>query len=231
MNTSGGGHEDRDPSGAEEAIVAEARWPMAAAVVTAMVLTILLPSEIRLIPAWVAPSLEGMLLLALIVGDPGAIDRRSQTLRSLSIALVSLLVLSALVATVRLIDALVHGSTATNSANELLAVGGIVFLSNIIAFALLYWELDSGGAAARAHGLSKSPDFAFPEQLSPDVAPPNWRPRFFDYLYLGYTNAVAFSPTDAMPLALWAKGAMAIQSGISLVILGLVIARAVNVLT
>jgi uncharacterized membrane protein len=219
----------KDEDGDE--VIAEARWPMAGAVVAAMVLTILLPSEIRLVPAWIAPALEGILLLALIFGDPGAINRRSQALRALSIALVSLLVLSAMVSTVRLIDALVHGSKATDSATELLEVGGIVFASTIIAFALLYWELDGGGAAARAHRLPEYPDFAFPQQLNPDLAPPNWRPRFFDYLYLGFTNAMAFSPTDVMPMVVWAKLAMAAQSAISLVLLGLVIARAVNVLT
>jgi hypothetical protein len=73
--------------------------------------------------------------------------------------------------------------------------------------------------------------FAFPQQLNPDLAPPGWRPRFIDYLYLGFTNAIAFSPTDTMPLAPWAKVAMAIQSMISLAILGLVVARAVNVFT
>jgi hypothetical protein len=104
-------------------------------------------------------------------------------------------------------------------------------VSNNIAFALLCWELDSGGAAARAHQLPRHADFAFPQQLNPDVAPPSWRPRFVDYLYLGFTNATAFSPTDAMPLAPWAKSAMTVQSLVSLLILGLVIARAVNVFT
>jgi hypothetical protein len=95
---------------------------------------------------------------------------------------------------------------------------------------LLYWQLDGAGPAARLYGTRPCPDFAFPQHVNPDLAPPGWRPVFFDYLYLGYTNAVAFSPTDAMPLALWAKGAMAIQSAISILILSLVVARAVNVL-
>jgi hypothetical protein len=212
-------------------VVAESRWPMAGAVVAAMVLTILLPDELRFLPQWLLPVIEGALLLALVFGDPGAIDRRSRWLRTVSIALVAVLVAGALAATARLVDVLVHGGSATNSANELLEAGGIVWFSTIIAFALLYWELDGGGAAARAHGLKQHPDFGFPQQLNPDVAPPNWRPRFFDYLYLGFTNATAFSPTDAMPLALWAKLAMAVQAVISLVVLGLVIARAVNVFT
>jgi hypothetical protein len=128
-----------------------------------------------------------------------------------------------------LIDDLIHGGPETNSASDLLEAGSIVWVSNNIAFALLYWELDGGGAAARAHHLPTHADFAFPQQLNPKIASADWRPRFIDYLYLGFTNATAFSPTDAMPLAPWAKIAMAVQSLVSLAILGLVIARAVNV--
>ena len=110
-----------------------------------------------------------------------------------------------------------------------MTAGSTVWVSNILAFALLYWELDSGGSAARARHPPEQPDIAFPEQLNPSIASADWRPRFYDYLYLGFTNATAFSPTDAMPLSLRFKGTMALQALISLVILGLVIARAVNV--
>jgi uncharacterized membrane protein len=212
-------------------IVGEARWPMAGAVLAAMVLTYLLPEDLRLGPRWVLPLLEAVLLVAVIVGDPGAITRRSALLRAISIALVAVLVFNALSATVLLIDDLLHGGSETNSASALLSAGSIVWVSNNIAFALLYWELDSGGAAARAHQLPRHADFAFPQQMSPQLAPADWRPRFIDYLYLGFTNAIAFSPTDTMPLAPWAKVAMAVQSMISLAILGLVVARAVNVFT
>ena len=138
---------------ADDELIAEARWPMAAAVLAAMVLTILLPNNFRHFPVWLVPVLEGGLLLAVVIGDPGKIDRRSRSLRVVSIGLVSLLVLSALWATAMLTAALIEGNQATNSAGELLRVGGIVWLSNNIAFALLFWELDGGGAAARAHGL------------------------------------------------------------------------------
>ena len=139
--------------------------------------------------------------------------------------------LGALVATILLIDVLINGGPRTDSASELLEAGAIVWISNNLAFALLYWELDGGGAAARAHEMRRDVGFAFPQQLNPDLAPPRWRPQFVDYLYVGFTNATAFSPTDAMPMAPWAKIAMMVQSVISLVILGLVIARAVNVFT
>jgi hypothetical protein len=92
-------------------------------------------------------------------------------------------------------------------------------------------KLDGGGAAARAYHAPNHPDLAFPQQLNPSIAPAGWRPRFIDYLYLGFTNATAFSPTDVMPLVPWAKITMAVQSVISIAILGLVIARAVNIFT
>jgi hypothetical protein len=89
---------------------------------------------------------------------------------------------------------------------------------------------DGGGPDTRLWASREFPNLAFPEQLNPNVAPPGWRPEFFDYLYLGFTNATAFSPTDVMPLARWAKAAMTVQAVTSLFILGLVIARAVNIL-
>lgn len=221
----------RAEPGGSDAVVGEARWPMVGAVLAAIVLTVLLPAEVRLGPRWLLPLLEGILLVAVIVGDPVTISRRSRLLRAISIALVVVLVFATLWATGQLIDDLIHGGPETNSASDLLEAGALVWVSNNLAFALLFWELDGGGAAARAHRTTRRLDLAFPQQLNPHVAAPNWQPRFVDYLYLGFTNATAFSPTDVMPLAPWAKMTMAVQSVISLAILGLVVARAVNVFT
>ncbi len=138
---------------------------MAGAVLAAIVLTILLPDEVQLGPQWLLPLLEGVLLVAVVAGDPVTISRRSRELRALSIVLVSVLVLGALWATVQLIGDLIHGGPETNSATDLLEAGTIVWVSNNIAFALLYWELDGGGAAARAHHLPTHVDLAFPQQL------------------------------------------------------------------
>lgn len=204
---------------------------MAAAVVAASALTLARPSELLVAPSWVLPAIEGVLLAVLIVRDPGRIDRRSGTLRAVSIGAVGILVLDALLATGQLTVILVQGGSLTNSATDLLSAGVVVWVSNVVAFALLYWELDSGGSAARAHGLPSTPDIAFPQQLNPELAPPGWRPQFHDYLYLGLTTATAFSPTDAMPLRGWVKLLMTVEALISLVVLGLVVARAVNVLT
>jgi hypothetical protein len=227
MKRASGGGQSQPGSGRP---VAESRWPSAGAVVAAMVLTVLLPGQLRFVPAWLLLSLEGVLLVALVFGDPGRIDRRSNELRIVSIALVAVLVLNSLIATYLLIGDLIHGGKETNSASALLIAGSVVWVSNNIAFSLLYWELDGGGSAARTHSWpSGRVDLAFPQHLNPHVARSAWLPRFIDYLYLGFTNATAFSPTDVMPLVPWAKIAMAVQSTISLAILGLVIARAVNV--
>jgi uncharacterized membrane protein len=113
----------------------------------------------------------------------------------------------------------------------LLSAGALVWVNNNVTFAFLYWLLDGGGPLDRERGVRRFPDLAFPQQLNPVIAPPGWRPIFGDYLYLGFTNATAFSPTDVMPLAQWAKVAMGTQAIISLTLLSLVIARAVNVLS
>ena len=223
----------QERSGKEEAgAVAESRWPSAGAVVAAMVLTVLLPDELSKGPTWLLLLVEGVLLVALIVSNPATLTSRANHIRILSIALVAVLVSYTLVVTGRLVDDLIHGGNETNSASELLTAGSVVWVSNILAFSLLYWELDGGGSAARTHAWpQRRLDLAFPEDLNPHVAPANWLPRFIDYLYLGFTNATAFSPTDVMPIAPWAKVAMTVQAVVSIAILGLVIARAVNVFT
>ena len=112
----------------------------------------------------------------------------------------------------------------------LFASGGLVWLGNNLAFAMLYWLIDSGGPLARSR--QELPiDFAFTRQLSPELAPAGWRPVFLDYLHLGFTNATAFSPTDVMPLTLRAKYTMLVQPSVALALFGLIVARAVNAFT
>jgi hypothetical protein len=112
----------------------------------------------------------------------------------------------------------------------LLASGAAIYLTNIIAFGIWYWELDRGGPFDRAAGAAPYPDFLFPQMASPELAPEHWRPRFVDYFYVSFTNVMAFSPTDTLPLSRWAKLLMALQSAVALSTTALVIARAVNVL-
>lgn len=203
---------------------------MAVTLVVAMAMPFLLPSRFSLVPQWIIPVVEACLLVALIVADPGRIDRRSRAVRAISIMLVVLLVIGAGTVTARLVVDLIHGGPETNSPGPLLRIGFLVWLYTIISFSFLYWTLDGGGPEARAVSEPEFPDLAFPEHLNPSVRPPGWRPEFFDYLYLGFTNSTAFSPTDVMPLRHWVKFAMALQAAASLLVLGLVIARAVNIL-
>jgi uncharacterized membrane protein len=181
-------------------------------------------------PKWIVPAIDVVLLAAIAVADRARDDRRPAMVRALSLALMVVLVAEAAGVTARLVIDLVEGGPETNNPTALLSVGFGVWLYTILAFAFLYWILDGGGPDARLWAPPEYPNLAFPEQLNPVVAPPGWRPQFFDYLYLGFTNATAFSPTDVMPLARWAKAAMTMQAATSLVILGLVIARAVNIL-
>ena len=129
----------------------------------------------------------------------------------------------------RLITALLNGR-ANESAAKLLLTGGAIWLTNVIVFGMWYWNLDRGGPAARAQALKSFPDFLFPQMTAPDLSPPDWEPQFFDYMYLSFTNAAAFSPTDTLPLARWAKMTMMVQSIVSLGTVVLVIASAVNIL-
>jgi len=203
---------------------------MAVTLLIAMALPFLLPPRFSLGPRWIIPVIEGALLVTLVLADPGRIDRRSTAIRVLSLALVTILVAGAAFVTVRLVVDLVRGGPETNSPGQLLRVGSLTWTYVIITFSFLYWELDGEGPEARARAAPEFPDLAFPEHLNPHVTRPEWRPEFFDYLYLAFTDATAFSPTDVMPLARWAKFAMAVQATACLVVMGLVIARAVNIL-
>jgi uncharacterized membrane protein len=180
--------------------------------------------------AWLVPTVEAILLVVLLASDPSGIARRALWLRRASLALVGLLVVAALWATVLLVYDLIKGTGVTDSPSELLASGAVVWLGNNLSFALLYWLIDGGGPRARLQ-QPVPVDFAFTQQMSPELAPPGWRPDFLDYLHLGFTNATAFSPTDVMPLTHRAKYAMLVQSTVALAVFGLVVARAVNAFT
>jgi hypothetical protein len=212
----------------------ESRWPPAIALVGYLALNIALrvwlPSGSPVRVPWLVPAVEGVLLLVLLVGPIGTELRPRKRLHVVALTLVTLLVAAALWATVLLVYDLIKGHGVTQSASKLLASGGIVWLGNNLAFALLYWLIDSGGPVARLRDPAPV-DFAFTQQLSPELAPPGWRPVFLDYLHLGFTNATAFSPTDVMPLTHRAKYTMLLQSTVALALFGLIVARAVNAFT
>jgi hypothetical protein len=188
-----------------------------------------LPGEGAIRIPWLLPAIEVALVLVLVTSNPtGAAERRR--LRRLSLVLVGLLVAAALWATVFLISDLIRGVGVSKDPSELLASGAVVWLGNNLSFALLYWLMDGGGPYARTQ-REVPVDFALTQHMSPELAPPGWRPVFLDYLHLGFTNATAFSPTDVMPLTQRAKYAMLVQSSVALGLFGLVVARAVNAFT
>jgi hypothetical protein len=223
------------PPGEVEPIDGESRLAMTVVLLAYVAITVAIgiavPHRERLGPRWLVPGLEFGLLVALIAADPSQVSRRSRWLRPLAIGLIVALTVLAVVSDVVLIIELVEGSEVTNSASSLLATGALIWMGTALVFGLLYFELDSGGPIGRHRERRQFPDLAFTQQLNPDLAPPGWRPRYVDYLVLGFTTSTAFSPTDVMPLAPWAKLTMALQSLISLTVIGLVIARAVNVFT
>jgi uncharacterized membrane protein len=177
------------------------------------------------------PALEGVLLSVLLFVSPRRVSRESVRLRSLAIGLIAFVNLANLVSLVELIHALLfHGSKGPGG-RDLIYASVPVWITNVLVFALWYWELDRGGPAARLQTRRRQPDFLFPQMSSPACTFPNWSPSFLDYLYTSFTNATAFSPTDTMPLTPWAKVLMMLQSLASLLTVALVISRAVNVLT
>jgi hypothetical protein len=210
--------------------VGESLWPPVAAVVVFLVLNVIMRlwvtsgGVIRM--PWLLPSIEAILIVVLITANPTSPAERRQ-LRRLALLLVGLLVAAALWATAVLISDLIRGEGVSQHADQLLATGAVVWLGNNLSFALLYWLIDGGGPTARSQ-LPGPVDFAFTQHMSPELAPPGWRPVFLDYLHLGFTNATAFSPTDVMPLTHRAKYTMLVQSTIALALFGLVVARAVN---
>ncbi|WP_420750918.1 hypothetical protein [Rhodococcus sp. O3] len=209
---------------------AEQRWTASAFVLVSMAVPFLLPAHYSPGYTWLLPVIEGSVLVALVVVDPGRIDRPGRWVRALSVALVVVIAAGAAWSAARLVWDLLHSSPTATVATDLLLSGALVWMQTVLAFGFLYWELDGGGAVNRHLRPRPHPDLAFPQQLEPELAPPGWRPVFADYLSLALTNATTFGPADVLPLARWAKLTMAVQSLLSLVILGLVVANAVNLL-
>jgi uncharacterized membrane protein len=203
------------------------RWQMGTAVVIAIGLQLSLPAHLTIKPQYVVPILEGAILLGLFAASPARFVKHSTGLHVGALTLIGLISADTAVSAGLLVHEIVSGTA--DSAPRLLLQGVAIWLTNIIAFGLWYWEFDRGGPVARAHATRKHPDLLFPQMQQPDIASPDWEPTFFDYLYTSFTNATAFSPTDTMPLSRWAKAMFLLQSAISLVTVALVISRAVNI--
>jgi hypothetical protein len=204
---------------------------MAIAVVATGLLRATLPSQLRSGDArWLFLVVVIALLVVLIIGDPGTIDRDLPWLRWTTAGLIGVITLANATAAVRLVIAIIDVSSFTNDAKVLLASGGAIWLTNVITFGLWYWALDRGGPAARAQGTGPAPALVFPEMHNQQHVGSDWSPKFVDYFHCAFATATAFSPTDVSAIRAWMKMLMMTEEAISLVVAMLVVARAVNIL-
>jgi uncharacterized membrane protein len=206
----------------------EHRWPVSIVVLLVIALQYLLPRAFSLALQSPICYLEAALLVSIFLVNPRRISEHLVSVRILSFILIVIMSLSNTVSAVKLIDSII--SRGVTDARSLFLSGGSIWLTNIVVFGLWFWELDRGGPGSRAQAKHPFPDFIFPQMSDPRYAPESWHPNFFDYLYTSFTNASAFSPTDVMPLTRGAKMLMLFQSMTALLMVGLVIARAVNIL-
>ncbi len=219
-------------------------WP-SAAILTAATLYATLPGKFIIGPSsgvfavvrWIVPGLTVLLLVALLVSVPHgrviqAFGWSSRDVhvgrRVLSLTMIAVVTAANALSIALLVHVLVNGGQVV--ASPLLRAAVHMWCVNVLVFALWFWQLDAGGPVSRRTCTIEERDFLFPQQADPVLFPTVWQPTFIDYLYVSFTNASAFSPTDTMPLSRWAKMLMLVQSTISLTLAVMVVARAVNIL-
>jgi hypothetical protein len=212
-------------------------WGAQLLILGAILLDLTLSERITLGPFWLLPALEFVALAGLtgsttapVRGPNGHRALRLHPLRRrLSLGIIALVSAANIASLVLLCQLLIDGGKASGRA--LIGSGMVLWVTNVLLFAVWFWQLDRGGPLARKRGEADQPDFLFVQMANPDVAPRGWEPSLIDYLYTSFTNATAFSPTDTMPLTPTAKLLMTAQSATALVTVGLVVARAVNILS
>jgi hypothetical protein len=204
-------------------------WPAQLAVLCALLLYVALPSKVTIGPAWLLPSVEGLLLAGLVITAPSRHRPYSPRRRTVAFALISLVTAVNFVALGLLTHFLLKGGKANG--HTLILAGVVIWLTNVLLFALWYWELDRGGPILRVLDRQANADFLFPQMPEPSVGNGEWLPGFVDYLYVSLTNQTALSPTDTMPLTPRAKLLMSAQALASIVTIALVISRAVGILS
>jgi uncharacterized membrane protein len=207
---------------------AESFWPAQLTLLAAIGVQLGLPERLTAGPRWLVPGLEGALLVGLSLATPRQLEHEHTVRRRVALSLTAFVSAANVFSLAALTHFLLHHNV--ENGRELIGSGVLIWLTNFLIFALWYWEMDRGGPGRRAAGHDGPPDFLFPQMNDDRVLPSDWRPRFIDYLYVSLTNATAFSPTDTMPLTPTAKSVMGLQSLVSVVTIGLIVSRAVNIL-
>ena len=208
----------------------EPRWPVVLAILALLLLLAALPGRVRIFPAWF-PGILGIAVLA-PTAAVGLSFAKARWLRLEHTVMLLFFVVAGgggIVSLANLITAMIHRSSEV-SGLQLLTSSIAVWVTNVLAFSLLYWQIDRGGPEARVNNVGTKPDWLFPQTGVPSDVPPDWRPTFVDYLYLGFTTATAFSTTEVAPLTSRAKLLMMLESTISLATIVVVAARAINIL-
>jgi uncharacterized membrane protein len=205
----------------------ETRWWVGLSFLVMIVIGLLLPSPLVLHPAAVFPSIEGALLLMILFTHPDRMSKRQWQHRLTAVILLAVVAVANAISLLLLIHDIVDKSGV--GSRVLLGGGAGIWITNALVFGHLFWELDRGGPADRANAVNTRTDLLFPQMTDEELAH-DWEPIFFDYQYVSFTNSTAFSPTDTMPLTRRMKALFAGQSMISLITVGLIIARAVNIL-
>jgi uncharacterized membrane protein len=224
MNPAAGPKEQTDPKPQPEH-----RWTVFVSIALALSLYFFIPQQVQPIPRWILPTIGALMLIPQVILNPTRLVRERAWSRWMSVTLSALMVLVNQVTIVLVIRELVVGDS---TGPAVLLTAAMVWVTNVIAFAFVYWELDLGGPFARRLRGSRQTqqmDFRFPQH---DGAPGNkeWEPAFFDYAYFSLSNMMAFSPTDVMPMTTRAKALMGYQALTGFVLLALVISRAINIL-
>jgi hypothetical protein len=204
-------------------------WAPQLLVLATILLDLALSKKLTVGPIWLMPGLEGLAVTGLVASSPHPRMRHSPLRRRFAISLIALVSAANSVSLILLCHYLLQGHGSADG-RQLIGSGMVLWITNVLLFGVWYWELDRGGPLARAALPDSLPDFLFVQMTERSFAPADWEPDMIDYLYTSFTNATAFSPTDTMPLTASAKLLMAGQSLTALVTIGLVVARAVNIL-
>jgi uncharacterized membrane protein len=209
-------------------------WPSQLTILVAIALQLTLPERLTIGPGWLVPSMEAALLIGMFFATPRELEYEHPRRRRVALGMIAFVSAANIFSLVALSKYLLHHNLDSNlhpnGGRELIISGTLIWLTNFLIFGLWYWEMDRGGPGKRAAGHDGPPDLLFPQMSDDQIEPRDWRPMFIDYLYVSLTNATAFSPTDTMPLSRTAKCIMGVQSIVSLVTIGLIVSRAVNVL-
>ncbi len=208
-------------------IHAEPRWPASLALLTCVSLYIVLPNRLVIGPRWLIPAL----IIAALVPLSARRNRHpddSPMVRRLALTLISVVSLANVTSMILLVRRLLDTSVSQGRALIYSAVS--VWLTNVIIFGVWFWEIDRGGPTVRAGGETTVFDLQFPQMENPSLAPPDWQPKFTDYLYTAFANGTSFAPADSMPLSRRMKVLFASESMVSFITIAVVAARAVNIL-